>query len=95
MIQKKAKQETFESTIVEKKFIEETWKLKYQNLMLETLEEEKLETSIKLGIGLFELFHDFGIKATVQVIDIINELSLPECLRKNIPKKVMYPPIIK
>jgi hypothetical protein len=50
---------------VEKKFIEETWKLKYQNLMLENLEEESLDTSIKLGINLFELFHDFGVKATV------------------------------
>lgn len=80
---------------MEKKFIEETWKVKYQNLMLETLEEESLETSIKLGIRLFELFHDFGVKATVQVIDIVDELSLPECLRKNVPKRVLYPPIVK
>ena len=81
--------------MVEKKFIEETWKVKYQNLMIQTLEEESLDTSIRLGIQIFELFHDFAIKATVQVIGIVDELSLPLCLRKNLPKRVLFPPIVK
>ena len=80
---------------MQKQFIEETWKIKYQNFLLQTIEEEDLDIQMQVGIKLFELIADFKVKAASHVINIIDELSLPPCLRKDMPKKINFPPNMK
>lgn len=115
LMKKQEKQKTFNNTIVQKRFVEETWKIKFQNYLLETLEDDNLDNAINLGIKLFELIAEFKVrtffeffnffetgvltyfqtKATLQVMNIIDELSLPPCLRSEIPKRTNYPPNLK
>lgn len=71
LIKKKEKQITFNNNIIQKRFVEETWKIKYQNYLLETLEDDNLDVAIELGIKLFELIADFKVRIIRENVSVI------------------------